>query len=637
MDDAKTGAPWRPEPGDGAALVKAVRRGECGPADLRLMAQRAELALQEQRISRLLSEIVRLRETVTVSAAPKSAGDLGRQLGARMAAASRHRLKHNPVTRAIRSVLAARAGCRLPVQLDVAPPRDYAQFKSDIQVARAAERREIDDHMTAMVVKPTFLILIQAGGVGDIDRTVASLHRQVYGHCSVHVGNDAQRLYDADMIADDDFLLVLDAGQVLDEFALYELASAINAAPDVDLIYFDEDYMLDDGGIRPFFKPDWSPDYLESYNYVRNAACYRIATLTSLPEPADIYDLVLRFTEIAGKIVHLRQALLSAPFARPTAEYHAAAAALEGRLARTGRKGAVQTVDTISGPLLRHRVDLSSRPLVSIVIPTAARSIEIEGRQIDLIVNCIDQIVRHSSYDNYEIIVVDNGDLAPSQREWLDRHGCRSITYRSQTFNVAEKLNLGATIASGEVLLLLNDDIEIVTPDWIEIMLAQLEKPHVGVVGAKLIYPDLRLQHVGIVHNHGNPDHVRQLYPRDDDGYFNSSMADRNYMAVTGACMMTPASVFEKVGGYTAALAVSFNDVDYCLKVKEAGLVSVYAAQAELIHMESQSRVPVLDLTELNYFQRRWARHIAQDPFYNEQMLTLARPTYEIAIASHMV
>jgi len=175
----------------------------------------------------------------------------------------------------------------------------------------------------------------------------------------------------------------------------------------------------------------------------------------------------------------------------------------------------------------------------------------------------------------------------------------------------------------------MNDDIEILTPSWIERMIEHFEKPHVGVVGAKLLYPDGRTQHVGVVHNCGNPDHVRRLFPGDESGYFFSTCGVRNYMAVTGAVMMTSSNIYRQVGGYNEELGVCYNDADYCLKVKQIGFYSVYAPKVELTHMESQSRIASVDMKEIVWYQKHWAPHIISDPYYNEQYLTVASPTFE--------
>lgn len=218
--------------------------------------------------------------------------------------------------------------------------------------------------------------------------------------------------------------------------------------------------------------------------------------------------------------------------------------------------------------------------------------------------------------------------MSEKQKQELAGYDCQRLTYTEPVFNIPKKLNLGATVANGELLLLMNDDIEILASNWIERMVEHFEKPHVGVVGAKLLYPDGRTQHVGVVHNSGNPDHVRRLFPGDEAGYYSSTCGVRNFMAVTGAVMMTLSNMYRKVGGYSEELAVSYNDADYCLKVQEEGLWSVYAPKVELTHMESQSRVASADICEVVWYQKRWAHYVISDPYYNEQFLTVASPTF---------
>ena len=259
-------------------------------------------------------------------------------------------------------------------------------------------------------------------------------------------------------------------------------------------------------------------------------------------------------------------------------------AALKGRLSRTGRSGTV-TKGTRASGYYEVTTSLRKNTLVSIVIPTAGKTVSIANRKIDLVLNCVTRIREHSTYKNVEIIVVDNGDLALSKMAELKGLECTLVTYADATINVAKKINLGASVATGSMLLLLNDDTEVISPDWIERMLEHFEKAHVGVVGGKLLYPDETTQHVEIVHNSGNPDHVRRGYPRDDAGYFFSTCGVRNFMAVTGACMMTPTNIFERVGGYSDELVMSYNDVDYCMKVRALGLYTVYAPRAELFHL----------------------------------------------------
>ena len=268
---------------------------------------------------------------------------------------------------------------------------------------------------------------------------------------------------------------------------------------------------------------------------------------------------------------------------------------------------------------------------MSIVIPTAGKVVSLRGKPTDLLFHCIDTIVSLSTYDNLEFIVVDNGDLGEERAALLDRRGYVRLSYSEHEFNIAKKLNLGVEAARGELLLLLNDDVEPLVPNWIERLVEHFEKPHVGVVGSKLLYPDLTTQHVGVVLNAGVPDHVRRFKPSDDHGYFYSTLAVRNYVAVTGACMMTRATTYHHVGGYSESLSVNYNDADYCLKVVETGKTVVYAPRSELIHFESQSREARVAPAESEYFAERWAAYGVTDPFYNERNLTVASPTFEVA------
>jgi GT2 family glycosyltransferase len=308
--------------------------------------------------------------------------------------------------------------------------------------------------------------------------------------------------------------------------------------------------------------------------------------------------------------------------------------AVNRRLRRTGRTGVVTTVRP-DRACYNIRLTPPSTPLVSIVIPTAGRIAEIAGRQVDLIFNCLDKLAADTTYENIEIIVVHNGDLGRARRENLAKRKVKVRTNRGDV-NVARKLNIGAVEARGEYLLLMNDDVEPIAPDWIERMLEHFEKPHVGVVGAKLLFPSMKIQHAGVVFVQAQPDHLRFQYPRDDEGYYFSTCAVRNFSAVTGAVMMTRTSLFRQVEGYTEALPINFNDMDYCLKANRAGYATVYAPQAELIHYESMSRVREVDAWEIEFFQKNWTG-FTTDPFYNETMLKNRPPNYEIVPSQRLI
>lgn len=541
----------------------------------------------------------------------------------------------------------------LPSEFHVDPAASaYRRWMKTARRRVALERPELNAHCETMLEKPFFSVIVDARNSRGFRATERSIRNQIYQGWEIHVlvtdghktGRRAEWL--GKSVIDDisasqvkgDFLVFVEAGDTLASNALYEFAGVLNAYPELDMVYADEGRKTLLGRhVQPFFKPDWSPDYLETFNYIGQPACYRTTVARRCLETTGYYDFVLRFTECSEKIHHLRQILLERPSARKfDREVHddttsKEIAALTGRLLRTGRQGVVSS----GGGKSRYyemAIDLKRRPLVSVVIPTAGKVVRYDGRTIDLVVNCVTQISERSTYRNFEIIVVDNGDLSPEKRDLLVQLGCQLVTYHEPTLNIPKKLNLGASLAKGEMLILMNDDIELVNDDWIERMLEHFEKKHVGVVGAKLLYPNGLLQHAGVVHNKGNPAHVRRLYPRDDQGYFFSTCGVRNFMAVTGACMMTPREVYRRVGGYSEELPISFNDIDYCLKVGELDLYTVYAPRAELVHLESQSREAVLDIRELNWYYARWGRQTVSDPFYNERCLTVASPTFEPCI-----
>jgi GT2 family glycosyltransferase len=538
---------------------------------------------------------------------------------------------------------------------------------------------DIKLHIEVMVHKPTFTVVVDTrqGGTGLGD-TIQSIRRQLYPFWDVRVlsGAAASSLRDdmktlsrakgaptraiswlgwfrrppfsllKNMSLSDirgDFIVFMQSGQRLASNALYEFAAAINQRPDIDLIYGDEDSFTGSGSRRdPFHKPDWSPDYLETFNYIGFPACFRAALARGCFDNAHVYDFVLRFTERTTRVLHIPKILghgVEKLGVEEAASANAVALdikALSGRLSRTGRRGSVYEHELHKG-CYSVRLDLKRSPLVSVVIPTAGKTVTVGERRIDLIKNVIGQIRDRSTYNNIEIIVVDNGDLSPNQLGMLAEAKCKRITYSDPVCNIAEKLNLGVSIANGDLLLLLNDDIEILTPSWIERLLEHFEKPHVGVVGAKLLYPNEQTQHVGVVQPFGNPDHVRRRFPRNDAGYFFSTCGVRNYSAVTGACMMTPASIYREVGGYADELPLNFNDVDFCMKVRRKGLSVVYTPSAELIHMESMSRVAPFDMAELAWYHQRWAAELVSDPFYNERFLTVEPPTFVPCVNQRML
>jgi GT2 family glycosyltransferase len=411
--------------------------------------------------------------------------------------------------------------------------------------------------------------------------------------------------------------------------ALYEFAHLLNKDAAIDMIYSDED-KLDVHGKRydPFFKPDWSPEALEGCMYTARFACYRMNVVRDVGsfrtgyDGAQDYDFVLRFSERAKKIVHVPKILYhwraipgSTAATMDSKDYvlDAAVRALTDRANRMSGGGEVKPGRHPGSWDVRYAIHGS--PLVSVIIPSAGRLANVRGESTDLLVNVIRTICEKNTYQNFEIVVVDNDDLRQETIEALSFYRCRFVHFTGE-FNVAAKMNMGAKAAHGEYLLFMNDDIEAIAHDWMACMLQLAQRPDIGVVGAKLYFENDKLQHVGIAFWNGLPDHIGREMPGTDAGYFYSSCANRNYLAVTGAVMMSRRSVFEEVGGFDERLAINYNDIDYCLKVYHSGRRVVFAAGAELYHYESLSRERTVAEDEIKLFQDRWRDLVAKDPYF---------------------
>jgi len=342
-------------------------------------------------------------------------------------------------------------------------------------------------------------------------------------------------------------------------------------------------------------------------------------------DSAQDYDLVLRFTATGAKVHHIPDVLYhwrtlpsstaANTGAKPEA-HQRAQNALREHLASIGRPGTV-----LDGPgegFHRIRYQIRGNPKVSIVIPSACRRVELRGRKTWFVLDCVASIRRLSTYQNLEIIVLDNDDMSAELSDALAPYDVRKISY-TEPFNLARKINLGGFSAAGEHLVLLNDDIEVITPDWIEAMLEFSQWEDIGAVGAQLLFPNDTQQHNGVNILQGNPGHPFYQFPADHPGYYNSSVVHRNWTAVTGACLMTRKDVYVAVGGFSEEFPLNYNDVDFCLKLNRAGKRVVYTPYAKLYHHESVSKSGN-DLAELEAFKAAWAQRIPHDPYYNPNL-----------------
>lgn len=441
---------------------------------------------------------------------------------------------------------------------------------------------------------------------------------------------------DALTMATGEFVSFLDHDDELYPGALAHTADVIGSDPTVDYIYTDEDKIDRDGRRHsPHFKPDWSPERMRCQMYtchfgtMRRALVEQVGGFRADYEGSQDFDLVLRISEIARKIVHIPVVLYGWRIidgsaagdmdAKPYA-WTAGQRAIQSHCDRVGFPATVDH-DLADPGFYRLRPRLSSAPRVSIIIPTNGDSGMVFGQSSPLIERCVESIVDRSTYENYQIVVVADTVMSSDIREHLAEIGGDRLTILpfDRPFNFSEKINHGASRCDGEHLLLLNDDTQVISPDWLESMLMYSTFDGIGAVGARLLFEDGRIQHAGLTtcKADSGPVHLYHGFASSSLGYFGTLRIPSNVVAVTGACMMTPRSAFEQVGGMSLQFPSSYNDVDYCGKLGEAGLRTVYAPEAELFHFESMSRNPSVHPVEFARWASRWGSLIGNDPYYN--------------------
>ncbi len=438
-----------------------------------------------------------------------------------------------------------------------------------------------------------------------------------------------------------EWVALLDHDDRLHPLALYRVVEALQQAPDATLVYSDEDKINERGErFDPYFKSDYNRELMWAQNMISHLGCYRRQTLLDIGgfrqgfEGSQDYDLALRVIERSrpDQIVHVPRVLyhwraitgstaLSAD-QKPYAEI-ASRKALQEHLDRSGIVATVSAAPEIPA-MNRVRLKLPMPlPLVSILIPTRDR--------IDLLRMCIDSLQRRSTYPHIEIIVIDNGSVEEQSLSYFDslRANGVKVIRDDSPFNYSALNNRAAREAKGEFICLMNNDIEIITPDWLEEMLSFAALPGVGAVGTRLWYPgDAGLQHGGVVIGLGGvAGHAHSRLARHHPGYFGRIALHHRLMAVTAACLLIRKSHFMVVDGLDEGLAVAFNDVDFCLRLHRAGLACIYTPYAEMVHHESASRGDDLTgerrerfLSEVKFMQERWKDTLQDDPFFSPNL-----------------
>ena len=537
-----------------------------------------------------------------------------------------------------------------------------------------SDRAKIRDGISALSHAPLISVVMPVYDppVEFLDAAICSVKRQLYPHWELCIADDASKNPDirtllashatederikvvfreknghisrasnsALELATGEFVALLDHDDLLPEHALYCVAEALNQHPETGIIYSDED-KIDAFGQRfqPYFKCDFNYELFLAQNMISHLGVYRRTLLEQIGgfrvglEGSQDYDLALRALEQidSSQVIHIPHVLYhwraipgSTAISVDEKSYavQASSKAVSEHLQRCGVQARVEPAPEAP---VHNRVRFAlpkALPLVSIIIPTRDRA--------DLLSQCINSLLERSSYPNFEIIVIDNGSAEAATIELFARlttEGVR-ILRDDAPFNFSTLNNQGARAAKGELLCLMNNDLEILTPDWLEEMVGFAIRSDIGCVGARLWYPDRSLQHGGVVIGLGGvAGHIHLGLPQGNAGYFGRAVLHQCYSAVTGACLLIRRSVFEEVGGLNESLAVAFNDVDFCLRIREAGYRNIWTPYAEMIHHESASRGNDDTLEkqarfakEVSLMKELWGESLYQDPAYSPNL-----------------
>jgi GT2 family glycosyltransferase len=546
-----------------------------------------------------------------------------------------------------------------------------ADHEPDSEVAEPIWRNEL----AALRRRPDIdlFVAVDDDDVGPLRQTLDSLQRQVYPHWTLHLTTTASandRLckeitgiaaQDSSVVAHPtitetstaaalnaalthttgDWLTVLAPGDLLRPDALLKVATLLDAKSDTQIVYSDHDE-LDPTGLRsnPVFKPDFSPatllgkNYLERPIFFRNANVRALGGWTNISHELDEYDFALRILDMNGPtattaiqhighvLLHRRSRPVQASVADKTA--NAEAEIISAHLSKMDVQADVDSLPSGVGRRIRHRLP-SPKPLVSLIMPTRDRA--------DLLEFSVGSILSLTDYTQFELLIIDNGSVEVSTHDLLDEYcldsRVRVLNYPAE-FNYSAINNFAVSQSMGDIIGLLNNDIEVISGDWLQEMVSWAALPYIGCVGAKLYYPDGRLQHGGVIigiGDNGIAAHSHKYFSKDDVGYGARLAIVPNISAVTGACLLVKKDIYNTVGGLDERLMVAFNEVDFCLKVSELGYRNIMNPFAELIHHESASRGADDTPEKLKRFGReidlmktKWENKLRIDPYYSPHL-----------------
>lgn len=456
-------------------------------------------------------------------------------------------------------------------------------------------------------------------------------------------------------MATGEYICLFDHDDILHPEALFEYAKVINEE-NADYIYCDEttfksgniDHML-----TMHFKPDYAPDNLRANNYICHFSCFKRSLLEGTElfrtkfDGSQDHDMILRLTDKAENVVHVPRLLyywrchpgsVASNISAKTYAIDAAKGAVADHLRKHGYTDFKITSTRAFETIFKIRYKINGTPKISIVIPNKDHTDDLK--------RCVNSILEKSTYTNYEIIIVENNSTENKTFETykdLEEQSAKiKVVKYEGGFNYSKINNFGVGFASGEYVLLLNNDTEVITVNWLEEMLMYAQREDVGAVGAKLYYPDKTIQHAGVVIGlgaHRTAGHTHYKMPRENLGYMGRLCYTQDVSAVTGACLMVKRSCWDEVGGLDESFEISLNDVDFCLKLREKGYLNIFTPFAELFHYESASRG--LDdqgekaeryNRESEHFRTKWAKVLGKgDPYYNKNF-SLDRSDFSVKV-----
>ncbi|UYO53118.1 glycosyltransferase family 2 protein [Rhodopseudomonas palustris] len=570
------------------------------------------------------------------------------------------------------------------------PPRDPYDRWVEFDTLTDLDRAQINRHILQLDSKPLISVIMPVYETPEwvLREAIASVCNQLYPNWELCIADDASKAPHVEQVlresaeadprikwirretnghisaasnsalalASGEFIALMDHDDVLAPHALYEIAVALNKDPSYDLIYTDEDKIDADGRrCLPYFKTDWNIDLLLAHNMVSHFGVYRRSLVEQVGgfrlgyEGSQDYDLALRCADATtpNRIYHLPAVLYHwrreyglASFSEgKLAECTAAALrAITDHLERCNEVGVVRPHPIVPQWSRVIRPIPYPVPLVSIIIPTRDRA--------DLLKMCVDGLLHRTDYPAIEILIIDHESALPETATLLKNlkkdTRVRVLPYAGN-FNYSAINNMAAADARGSILALLNNDVDVINPDWLREMVALATLDGVGAVGAKLLYPNNRVQHGGVVLGVGGvANHLNHLMHRGEIGYYGRNVLTSVVSAVTGACLVVRKSVFDEVGGFNSKdLPVTFNDVDFCLRIREAGYRNVWTPHAELYHHASASRgaedtpeKAARFKSEVNYMLKRWTNDLAHDPFYNDNLSIDINCCFQLAFPS---